>query len=88
MVLDPTTIFDMQFLNSHPRTGAEVNRFLKKLGIEEKLIRHPKGYVAWYGGNAAGWYDSSIPVYSITELSYLQYYQDWLDKSQEYQKYR
>jgi hypothetical protein len=47
---------------------ASVNRALKHMGVEERLVRG-RGYYYFAGGNAAAWPSSSVYVYRAEELS-------------------
>lgn len=55
-------------------TVATVNAELKRIGAKERLT-HGRGYYYFYGGDAAGWYSSSVPVYSVGELKL----SEWID---------
>lgn len=46
---------------------AEVNKALKARGVEEKLTRG-RGYYYFRDGTAAGWYRSSVYVFSASDL--------------------
>lgn len=54
---------------------AEVNKALRARGAEEKLTRG-RGYYYFRDGTAAGWYSTSVYVYSASDLSV----EDWLAK--------
>lgn len=49
-------------------TVASVNKELKKRGYKERLTRG-NGYYYFYNGEAEGFYSSSVPVYSISDMS-------------------
>jgi len=66
-------------------TVASVNKALKRLGFEERLARG-NGYYYFYDGDAEGFYSSSIPVYSISDMSIESIIDDLKYMKLEYKK--
>lgn len=48
-------------------TARHINAELQRLGIAERITQG-RGYVYFYGGDAAGWYSSSIAVCYVSDL--------------------
>ena len=62
---------------------AEVNHHLKAMGAEEKLYRG-RGYYYFAGGEASGWYSTSVYVFNADDLTldrWLQEY-DWFKRTE------
>ena len=61
----------------YPRSIKDVNNYLKKKGVKEKLAKG-RGYFYFYDGGASGWYESGVYVYHIDELSLDDWYDEYL----------
>lgn len=61
----------------YPKSIKDVNDMLRKKGVKEKLTKG-RGYYYFYGGDAAGWYESGVYVYNINDLSLDEWWEEYL----------
>jgi len=65
---------------TRPKSVKDVNNFLKKKGVKEKLYKG-KGYYYFSGGDASNWYQSAVYTSHIGDLSLDSWYKEWKDLS-------
>ena len=66
-----------------PVTIAAINAAVKKKGWKERLTRG-EGYFYWYGGDAAGFYESGVYVFNLNDLTITEWLQDLAEKKKKY----
>jgi len=66
--------------NDRPKKLSDLQKFFKSKNIKEKITRG-KGYYYFYGGDAAGWFQSGVSAYNIDDLTYKQWYEEYLTLS-------
>ncbi len=57
-------------------TSATVNKELKRLGFQERLVRG-NGYFYFFGGNAHMWNEDSVYVQSADQLTLDQWVEEY-----------
>jgi hypothetical protein len=58
-------------LDATPKSMAAVRAFCKAQGWEEELVRDARTHsFYWDGGNALSWYDSTMPVAALNQLTF------------------
>jgi hypothetical protein len=57
------------------RTVADVNNILARGGHPERLVKG-QGYVYWAEGTAPEWFETSIYVYRLSDLTIREYLED------------
>lgn len=60
-----------------PGTVARVNRVLRELGVEERIVQG-RGYVYFAEGDAHSWYSSSIPIHHIRQMTVRQLIEEYV----------
>lgn len=60
-----------------PGTVARVNRVLRQLGVEERIVQG-RGYVYFAEGDAYSWYSSSVPINHISQMTVRQLIEEYV----------
>lgn len=60
-----------------PGTVARVNRVLRELGVEERIVQG-RGYVYFAEGDAHSWYSSSIPIHHVRQMTVRQLIEEYV----------
>jgi len=60
-----------------PGTAARVNKVLRRMGVEERIVQG-QGYVYFTEGEAHTWYSSSIPINRINHMTVRQLVEEYV----------